>query len=110
MTSLPSGLASLKDFPLPPLVHPETLLAAAKKCAEFGGDKELLDAAALAGILLQAHALRAHRELAEAGIAPPGVEEALPPSRPAPPPPPEPGPREPEVEVPDAQLSLQAKQ
>ncbi|CAJ1446858.1 unnamed protein product, partial [Effrenium voratum] len=45
-----------------------------------------------------------------AGIAPPGVEEALPPSRPAPPPPPEPGPREPEVEVPDAQLSLQAKQ
>lgn len=101
---LSSLLASLKEVKLPPLVHPETLLAAAKRCADFGGSKELLDSAALAGILLQAHVLRAHRDLAEAGIAPPGVDE------PSPPPPPETGPPEPPTPVEEAELSLQAKQ
>eukprot|EP00434_Breviolum_minutum_P041450 symbB.v1.2.036870.t1/scaffold5310.1/size28534/2 len=100
---LSSLLASLKEVKLPPLVHPETLLAAAKRCADFGGSKELLDSAALAGILLQAHVLRAHRDLAEAGIAPPGVDEPSPP-------PPETGPPEPPTPVEEAELSLQAKQ
>lgn len=102
---LSSLLSSLKEVKLPPLVHPETLLAAAKRCADFGGSKELLDAAALAGILLQAHAIQAHRDLAEAGIAPPGIDE------PSPPPPPETGaPEPPPTPVEEAELSLQAKQ
>lgn len=102
---LSSLLSSLKEVKLPPLVHPDTLLAAAKRCADFGGSKELLDAAALAGILLQAHAIQAHRDLAEAGIAPPGIDE------PSPPPPPETGaPEPPPTPVEEAELSLQAKQ
>ena len=40
---------SFKEVKLPPLVHPETLVAAAKRCVDFGGKKELLEAAALAG-------------------------------------------------------------
>lgn len=102
---LPSLIASLKEVKLPPLVHPETLLSAAQRCADHGGDKELLDAAALAGILLQAHAIQAHRDLAEVGIAPPGIDHPSPP-----PPPPEPGVAEPSPPVADADLSLQAKQ
>eukprot|EP00439_Symbiodinium_sp_Y106_P063014 s1072_g9.t1 len=109
MTKAPTApLALWKDVQLPPLVHPETLLAAARKCAAFGGDKELLDAATLAGLLIQADAIRAHQELAAAGIPPPGLEERHPPppetaGPPAAPPP------EPTV-VNEEELSQQAKQ
>eukprot|EP00927_Polykrikos_kofoidii_P049473 TRINITY_DN43517_c0_g1_i1.p1 TRINITY_DN43517_c0_g1~~TRINITY_DN43517_c0_g1_i1.p1 ORF type:complete len:800 (+),score=132.33 TRINITY_DN43517_c0_g1_i1:146-2545(+) len=53
--------ATLQATKLPPLVHPSTLQAAADHCAEFGGNKDALNAAALAGALFQVHLLNAHK-------------------------------------------------
>ncbi|CAE8676495.1 unnamed protein product, partial [Polarella glacialis] len=73
--------SSLQKIRLPPLVHPQILEAAVAKCLQFGADKDVLSAAALAGALFQAQTILAHRELAAAGIVPPGQEE-LPPAPP----------------------------
>lgn len=69
-------LEAFREVKLPPLVHPQVLSEAAARCAELGGDKELLQSATIAAVLIQAEALRAHQGLAAAGILPPGQEPA----------------------------------
>lgn len=96
-------VASLKRAKLPPLVHPQALTAAAALCADFGGNREALNAAALAGALVQAHILQAHKAAAKAAAAafamqPKPVPQV--PLMPMPPAPPEPA----------LDLSEQAKQ
>mmetsp|Transcript_22851 Transcript_22851/g.41378 ORF Transcript_22851/g.41378 Transcript_22851/m.41378 type:complete len:723 (-) Transcript_22851:47-2215(-) len=55
------ALSAMKLAKLPPLVDPGTLARAAAHCAEFGGNKEALDAAALAGALIEAQLLHAKK-------------------------------------------------
>jgi len=57
-------LSVMKSTKLPPMVHPQTLAAAAAHCVEFGGNSEALNAAALAGALIQAQLLQVHRKMA----------------------------------------------
>lgn len=53
--------AALHEVRIPPLVHPSVLQAAAAHCAEFGGNREALNAAALAASLLQGHLIEARK-------------------------------------------------
>lgn len=63
MAAFPA-LAAMGAAKMPPLVHPQALAAAAAHCAEFGGDREALDAAALAGALIQTRMLGLRKERA----------------------------------------------
>lgn len=65
------ALSAMGSVRLPPLVHPQTLQAAASHCAEFGGNRDALNAAALAGALIQAHMLNAQK--AAGGVAQPAM-------------------------------------
>jgi pre-mRNA-splicing factor 38B len=52
---------AMRSVKMPPLVHPNTLASAVKHCISFGGNKESLNAAALAGALIQARMLNARK-------------------------------------------------
>lgn len=54
------ALSAMGRVKIPPLVHPSVLAKAAAICAEFGGNGEALEAAALAGALIEARMLHAH--------------------------------------------------
>lgn len=54
-----AATSALKTMKLPPFVHPEALAAAAAQCVQFGGNEDALNAAVLAGGVIQAHMLTA---------------------------------------------------
>lgn len=62
------ALSAMGLVKMPPLVHPSTLAKAATLCVEFGGNSEALEAAALAGALIQARMLHAQRGLGNGSI------------------------------------------